>query len=113
MPNQARACCFLSPGLTFGCTDIDAARYTLGLDVHLPLGIKVREDLECIALDSTTCRVSYHCDLRLPAAWRGAILRLVMHRELDAGPLDSLSRLKRAAERRYAGPQQPPAPPSD
>jgi hypothetical protein len=100
----------LSLGLTFECTDIDAAQHRLGLNVHLPLGINVREDLECISLDSTTCRVNYHCDFRLPAGWRGAILRLVMRRELDAGPIESLSRLKRAAERRYADLQHAPDP---
>jgi hypothetical protein len=101
---------FLPLGLRFECTDIDATRHRLGLDVHLPFGIKVREDLECMALDGTTCRVNYHCDFRLPAGWRGAILRLVMRRELDLGPIDSLSRLKRAAERRYAGLQQAAGP---
>ena len=81
---------------------IDAVRHKLGLNVHLPLGVRVREDLECISLDNTGCRVNYHCDFRLPAGWRGIILRLVLRRELDRGPIYSLSRLKRAAERRFA-----------
>jgi hypothetical protein len=31
----------------------------------------------------------------------GVISRAIMRRNLDAGPVDSLSRLKRAAEQRY------------
>ena len=58
----------LSLELTFECTDIDAARHRLGL---------------------TRCRVNYHCDFRLPAGWRGAILRIVMRRELDVGPIEA------------------------
>jgi hypothetical protein len=89
---------------------IDPARHRLGLNVHLPFSIQVREDLECISLDNTRCRVNYHCDFRLPAGWRGVILRPVLRRELDRGPIYSLSRLKRAAERRYADLQSATAP---
>ena len=34
--------------------------------------------------------------------WRSAITRAIMRRNLDAGPVDSLSHLKRAAGQRYA-----------
>jgi len=37
--------------------------------------------------------------------WRGAITRTIMRRKLDVGPVDSLSRLKRAAEQRYTNSQ--------
>ena len=40
----------------------------------------------------------YHCNFGFAKAWRGAITRSIVRRNLDAGPLDSLSRLKRAAE---------------
>lgn len=73
----------------------------LGLNVQLPFGITVREDLDCIPLSNTRCRVNYHCNFGFAKGWRGAITRTIMRRKLDAGPVDSLSRLKRAAEQRY------------
>src|SRR6202049_3058706 len=47
------------------------------------------------------CRVNCRCNFGFAKGWRGAITRAIMHRNLDAGPVDSLSRLKRAAEQRY------------
>jgi hypothetical protein len=67
----------------------------------LPFGITVREDLNCIPISNTRCRVNYHCNFGFAKGWRGAITRAIMRRNLDAGPVDSLSRLKRAAEQRY------------
>jgi hypothetical protein len=48
--------------VTLEYTDIDVARRTIGLNVQLPLGIAVREDLSCIAVNNTQCRVNYRCD---------------------------------------------------
>jgi hypothetical protein len=79
--------------------EIDPDRHTLGLNVRLPFGLSVHERVVCAALDPDHSRVNYQCDFSLPTGWRGAIARLVMRQELDAGPIDSLSRLKRAAER--------------
>src|SRR5271157_2093716 len=76
-----------------------------GLNVQLPFGITVREHLDCIPLSSTQCRVNYHCNFGFAKGWRGAITRTIMRRKLDAGPVDSLSRLKRAAEQRYTNSQ--------
>jgi len=45
----------------------------------------------------------YHCGFNFPIGWRGALTRVLMRREVNAGPVDSLSRLKRAAEMRVAG----------
>jgi Polyketide cyclase / dehydrase and lipid transport len=81
---------------------IDAAHHAIGLNVRLPFGITVREDLRCVPLASHQCSVSYRCDFGFPAGWRGAVARLVLRRRLHAGPADSLARLKRAAERLYA-----------
>ncbi len=89
---------FLHLVVTLEYTEIDAARRTIGLNVQLPLGITVREDLGCTAVSDTQCRVNYHCHFGLPTGWRGAIARMVLHRELEDGPADSLSRLTRAAE---------------
>jgi len=89
--------------LEFAYVVIDADHYRLMLDVRLPFGITVREDLNCVPLQRAQCRVNYRCDFGFPAGWRGAAARLAMRRELDAGPVDSLTRLKHAAERRYAG----------
>jgi len=96
---------FLHIGLKFEYTDVNVAQHKLGLNVQLPLGIAVREDLDCIPLSSIQCRVNYHCSFGFAKGWRGAIARTIMRRRLDAGPVDSLSRLKRAAEQRYTNSQ--------
>ena len=46
-----------------------------------------------IPLNPTQCRVDYHCNFDLPDAWRGVLLRLILRRELDRGPVGSLLRL--------------------
>jgi Polyketide cyclase / dehydrase and lipid transport len=92
--------------LKFQFTKIDAVNYELGLDVRLPFGITVREDLSCVPLGPDQCRVNYHCDFGLPTGWRGAVARFLMRREFASGPVDSLSRLRRAAERCYASSAQ-------
>jgi hypothetical protein len=88
--------------VTFEYTEIDAARRTLGLNIQLPLGITVRENLSCSAVGDIQCRVNYHCDFRLPTGWRGAIARMILWREFEVGPADSLSRLTRAAELQFS-----------
>jgi hypothetical protein len=93
---------FLHLGLRFRFGEIDAANYKLGFDVQFPLGVTVREDLSCIPMGEQ-CRVNYHCGFGFPGGWRGAVLHFLMRRRLDAGPADSLDRLKREAERVYAG----------
>jgi len=93
--------------LEFRFTKIDAANYELGLDVKFPFGITVREDLSCVPIGPDQCRVSYHCGFGFPAGWRGTVARFLMRRELKSGPVDSLPRLRRAAEERYrAGTRQ-------
>ena len=89
-------------GLKFEYTEVNEARHQLGMNVQLPFGITFREDLNCIPISSTRCRVNYHCNFGFAKGWRGTITRAIMRRNLDAGPVDSQSRLKRAAERRYA-----------
>ncbi len=93
---------FLRMGATLEYTKTDAARRTIGLNVQLPLGITVREDLSCGAVGDAQCRVNYHCQFCLPSGWRGAIVRVILRRELEAGPEDSLLRLTRAAELQYS-----------
>ena len=93
---------FLPLAVTLECTEVDAARRTLGLNVRLPLGVTVREDLSCSAVGETQSRVNYRCQFGLPAGWRGAIARRVLRREFQVGPADSLSRLARAAELQWA-----------
>jgi hypothetical protein len=93
---------FLRLGVTLEYTEIDAARRTIGLNVQLPLGITVREDLSCGAVGDAQCRVNYHCHFGLPPGWRGAIVRVILRRELEAGPEDSLLRLTHAAELQYS-----------
>jgi len=57
---------FLHIGLKFEYTEVNAAQHKLGLNVQLPFGVIVREDLDCIPLSSTQCRVSYHCNFGFP-----------------------------------------------
>jgi hypothetical protein len=92
---------FLHFGLQFEFTEVNAAEHKLGLNVRFPFGITVREDLSCTSVSSAECRVSYHCSFAFPKGWRGAVARVVLHREAEAGPADSLARLKHAAEERY------------
>lgn len=84
--------------LAFQYLEIDAVRHRLLMDIRFPLGIAVREDLDCVPVDADRCRVNYHCGFCFPPGWRGRVLRRAMGRKLDTGPTDSLSRLKRAAE---------------
>src|SRR5580692_6343777 len=92
---------FLHIGLKFEYTEVNESQHRLGLNVQLPFGITVCEDLNCIPISSTKCRVNYHCNFGFAKGWRDAITRSIMCRNLDAGPVDSLLRLKRAAEGRY------------
>jgi hypothetical protein len=96
---------FLHLRLKFQYTEVNAGEHKLGLKVQLPFGITVLEDLCCIPINSIRCRVSYHCDFGFPGGWRGVVARVLLRREVSTGPADSLSRLKRAAERRYASEQ--------
>jgi len=91
---------WLHLAVTLSYTAIDASQRSLGLEVRMPLGIGVREELSCSPISDRQCRVNYHCHFSLPSGWRGALLGLLMRRELQVGPADSLRRLKQAAERR-------------
>jgi hypothetical protein len=93
---------FLHLKLWFQYREIDESNYKLGLDAKFPLGITIREDLNCVRLGPNQCRVNYHCGFGFPKGWRGALTRFLLRRELDAGPLDSLTRLRLAAERLHA-----------
>jgi hypothetical protein len=84
----------------FEFTTIDADRRRLGIRLQLPLGISVQEEMDCIPLGDAQCRVNYHCHFTLPRGLRGWLVRRILGRELDEGPLDSILRLKRAAEER-------------
>lgn len=88
--------------LVFQVIEVAVERCCMVIDVRLPFGIVVHEDLRCTALDGSHCRVDYHCGFDFPSGWRGALARLLTGRGREAGPIDSLSRLKRAAELRFA-----------
>ena len=79
--------------LTFRMIEIDPHQHRLCLDVHLPFGITVHEDLSCTPLAADRCRVKYHCDFAFFEGWLGALMRVLINQRLDAGPRDSLSRL--------------------
>jgi hypothetical protein len=80
--------------------EIDLDHHRLRLDVNLPLGLTVHEDLSCTPLDVDHCRVSYRCNFDFPRGWRGSLAKILIHHHgFDSGPEDSLSRLKHDAER--------------
>jgi hypothetical protein len=87
--------------IAFRVIEADAAHHRLVMDIKLPFGIAVREDLDCTPLDADHCRIAYHCGFDFPGGLRGTLTRLIMSREMNSGPVDSLSRLKHAAEQRY------------
>jgi hypothetical protein len=88
--------------LLFRLAKVDRASYELAFDALFPFGLTVREDLNCVPLGPVQCRVNYRCNFSFPKGWRGAIMRLLIRREFDSGPIDSLSRLQMAAERLHA-----------
>ncbi len=90
---------FLPLRLIFDFTEVDSTNPRLGIDGRLPFGIRVHEDLKLTPIDATRCRVNYNCDFKLPPGVRGQILWLLLRNGFDSGPADSLSRLKREAER--------------
>jgi hypothetical protein len=92
---------FLHLRLAFEYIKVDPVRYLLNLDVELPFGLFVREEMDSIPLDNARCRVNYHCNFSFPKGWRGNLLRVLLGRKLDSGPMDSISRLKQAAEQLY------------
>ncbi len=92
---------FFRLSLTFRIIDLDASCHRLWLDVELPFGITVFEDLRCTSIDADACKVAYRCRFDFPSGWRGSLLRMLLNRELDAGPIVSQIRLKRAAEQAY------------
>jgi hypothetical protein len=87
---------------------VQKATFRLNLDIAVarpgatrkwrPSG-RVREDMTIVPVDSARCRVNYNCDFELPTGVRGQLLWLLLRRGFDNGPADSLSRLKREAER--------------
>jgi hypothetical protein len=93
---------WLHLGITFEFTDIDVVQRTLGMHIRLPLGITVRETLTCRAVSETQCRVNYQCAFEVPAGWRATVAGILLRREFESGPADSLSRLARASEREFA-----------
>jgi hypothetical protein len=92
---------WLHLAVTVAYTAIDVSRRSLRLEVQMALGIAVMEELSRSPISDRQCRVNYHCHFSLPSGWRGALLRLLMRRELRVGPVDSLRRLKQAAEQRF------------
>ena len=86
--------------LTFRVMEIDPGQHRLRMNVALPFGLAVDEEIRCTALDDRRCHVAYRCNFDFPAGWRGAAMQVLLKRRLDSGPGDSLSRLKQAAERR-------------
>ena len=84
--------------LAFQVIQNDAERHRLLMDIELPFGMAIRGELKRAPLNADDCRVDYHCGFDFPKGWRGTLTRVLMRREMNADPVDSLSRLKHAAE---------------
>ena len=93
---------FLRLKLSFQFLEIEESRHRLLIDVNLPLGIAMREDLICIPLGKDQCRVNYGCKFEFPYGVAGVLAQLFLHKEINAGAADSLFRLKRTAEQMHA-----------
>jgi Polyketide cyclase / dehydrase and lipid transport len=93
---------FLPLRVVFDFTEVDPVDHRVRMDGRLPFGTRVRENLTVTPVDAASCRVNYNCDFELPRGLRGQVLWLFLRREFDSGPADSLSRLKREAERLVA-----------
>ena len=93
---------FLHLKLQFRFTKIDALNYRLGFDARFTFGITVQEDMTCVPVGQEQCRVNYRCNFDFPKGWRGAFTHFLVRRRLDSGPLDSITRLQRAAEQLHA-----------
>jgi hypothetical protein len=78
--------------------EVDESVHRLRIDFQMPFGLTVLEDMRLTRIDRDKCRVTYGCNFVFPRGWRGILLKLMMRNELEAGPADSLARLKRAAE---------------
>jgi hypothetical protein len=52
--------------LTFRMIEIDPHQHRHCLDLRLPFGITVHEDLSCTPLDVDLCRVDYRCNFDFP-----------------------------------------------
>lgn len=89
--------------VSFTYTLVDGEGHRLELDGRLPTSITVREVIDCIPLESARCRVNYHCNFELPPSWQGRLTRVLFSRGFREGPVDSLRRLKRAAEAEHRG----------
>jgi hypothetical protein len=94
--------------LHFEFTEVDPAGHSLGLKIRLPFGILNDEHLVCSPIGDGACRVAYGCNFEFPPGWRGALLRALLGQAFEAGPADSLSRLKLAAEAPRPAPVVPP-----
>src|SRR5580692_5256663 len=51
---------WLHLGVTFEFTRLELHR-KLEMDICMPFGISVHEDMDCVAIDDSRCRVNYHC----------------------------------------------------
>ena len=85
---------FLHIGLQFEYTEVNVAQHKLGLNVQLRFGITVREDLDCIPISSTQCRVNYHCNFGF-ANYRSGAVRLAMTSRTNTIHTNQLSSFNR------------------
>jgi hypothetical protein len=69
-----------------------------------PQLLHLKLQMRYLDIDAPTHQLGYHCGFGFPArwlaGWRGALARCLMHRRINAGPLDSL--MRRAAEPLHA-----------
>jgi hypothetical protein len=65
-----------------------------------PQLLHLKLQMRYLDIDAPTRQLGIHCGFGSPAGWRGALARCLMHRRINAAPLDSL--MRHAAEPLHA-----------
>jgi hypothetical protein len=78
--------------------EVNESTHSVRIDFQMPFGLRVVEAMHLTKVAPEKCRVTYGCNFEFPNGWRGTLLRWMVRNELEAGPAESLARLKRAAE---------------
>lgn len=81
--------------------EINVAKGELRLKMDLPFGLHNDERIEISPLAKSRCMVKYNCNLSFRSGFLGTILFTLLRGQFDSGPADSLSRLKREAEKTH------------
>jgi hypothetical protein len=84
---------FVHLKLEFQYFEVDASHHRIRLKVRFAIRHDGSRGTNCIPLAQDQCRVNYRCEFGSRIGWRGAIARMPMRRQFDAGPIDSARQL--------------------